>query len=156
MTAILRVLLLSITLAAVSACGKQGSKMVYVLEEPQTVTLVASAAPQSVPRGEAVVLHAERKSIAKWKQVPMDQVKPGQCWVYQPPESFEREVADSIEWEVEPNGSVLFRPEYRMDHARVITTDRRGKIKLIPKTTVKCEADRVVEGEPIQIDVTPF
>src|SRR4051812_48600055 len=77
----LRTLLVAAALLAMSACGKQSSKMVYVLEEPQSVTLIASASPAKVERGEAVTLHAERRSTGKWKQVPMDQVTQGQCWV---------------------------------------------------------------------------
>ena len=149
----LRTLLIVPTLIALSACGKQGSKMVYVLEEPQQVTLTASASPEKVGRGEAVTLHAERRSTGKWKQIPMDQVTQGQCWVYQIPDAVEPEVADSIEWEVHPGGSVLFKPEYRLDHKRIITTDRMGRITFVPRTTVKCEIDRIVEGTPIQIQV---
>ena len=149
----LRTLLIVPTLIALSACGKQGSKMVYVLEEPQQVTLTASASPEKVGRGEAVTLHAERRSTGKWKQIPMDQVTQGQCWVYQIPDAVEPEVADSIEWEVHSGGSVLFKPEYRLDHKRIITTDRMGRITFVPRTTVKCEIDRIVEGTPIQIQV---
>jgi len=140
-------------LIALSACDKQGSKMVYVLEEPQQVTLTASASAERVGRGESVTLHAERRSIGKWKRIPMDQVTQGQCWVYQIPEEVEPEVADSIEWEVIPDGSVLFKPEYRLDHKRIITTERMGRITFVPRTTVKCEADRIVEGAPLVIHV---
>jgi hypothetical protein len=149
----LRTLLITTALIAVSSCSKQGSKMVYVLEEPQQVTLIASASPEKLGRGEQVTLHAERRSVGKWKQIPMDQVTQGQCWVYQIPDAVEPEVADSVEWDVHPDGSVLFRPEYRLDHKRIITTDRMGRITLTPRTTVKCETDRIVEGQPIQIQV---
>jgi hypothetical protein len=149
----LRTLLLAAALLAMSGCGKQSSKMVYVLEEPQSVTLIASASPAKVERGEAVTLHAERRSTGKWKQVPMDQVTQGQCWVYQVPDAVEVEVADSVEWDVHPDGSVAFKPEYRLDHKRVVTADRHGRITLTPRSAVKCEADRVVEGPAIQVDV---
>jgi hypothetical protein len=145
----LGVLLIAATLAA---CQKQ-TKMVYVLEEPQSVALTASASAQSVRMGEAVVLHAQRTTTGKWKQVPLESVTRGQCWVYQPPVESGLEVADAIEWDVYPDGAVLFRAEYRMDHTRVVTTDMQGTIKLTPRSTVKCEPDRVVEGAPIQIEV---
>lgn len=149
----LRTLLCAAMLISVSACGKQGSKMVYVLEEPQQVTLTATASPEKVGRGESVTLHAERRSTGKWKQIPMDQVTQGQCWVYQIPDEVEPEVADSIEWEVHPDGAVAFKPEYRLDHKRIVTTDRMGRITFVPRSTVKCETDRIVEGAPIQIQV---
>src|SRR3954469_14708237 len=146
-------LLVIATLVVFSACGKQGSKMVYVLEEPQKVTITATALPEKVGRGEAVTLHAERRSTGKWKQIPMDQVTQGQCWVYQVPDAVEVEVADSVEWDVHPDGSVAFKPEYRLDHKRVVPADRHGRITLTPRSAVKCEADRVVEGPAIQVDV---
>lgn len=149
----LRTLLVVTTLIGLSACGKQGSKMVYVLEEPQQVTLTVSASPETVSHGESVTLHAERRATGKWKRIPMDQVTQGQCWVYQIPDEVEPEVADSIEWEVIPDAAVAFKPEYRLDHKRIVTTDRAGRITLIPRTTVKCETDRIVEGTPIQIHV---
>jgi hypothetical protein len=149
---ILRTLCVLAIAATFAACEPQ-TKFVYVLEGQQDVELTASASAHAVQKGQSVTLHAQRTTTGKWKQVPMASVTRGQCWVYHPPQAVE-EVADSVEWQVEPDGAILFKPEYRMDHARVITTDMRGTIKLTPRTSVKCESDRVVEGAPIEIEVS--
>ncbi len=150
---ILRSFAFVMLIGALAGCEKQ-TKMVYVLDGPQQVTLTTSASAQKVRQGESVQLHAELRANGNWKQIPMDQVTRGQCWVYHPPAEVEPEVADSVEWEVAPDGAVAFRPEFRLDHKRVITMDTRGTIRLRPKINVKCEPDRQVEGPPIVIEVT--
>jgi hypothetical protein len=146
--------LLSAPLAlAFVACG-QGGSQVYVLEEPQSVTLIASASATSVKQGDPVVLRVERRTSGKWKLVPLSEVRAGQCWVHRPPASAESEVADSVQWEVSPEEAVAFNAEYRLDHTKIATMNVKGTITLKPLSAVKCEADRVVEGPAIQIEVS--
>jgi hypothetical protein len=139
--------------ALASGC-KQQAPMVYVLESPPSVTLTASASASKVQQGETVVLRAQRHTTAKWRQIPRDQLRPGQCWVYRPPAASEPEVADTLEWKVVPVGSVRFSPEVRMDHAEVVTMVFKGSIKLTPLSAVTCEPGRVVEGPAIEIEVS--
>ena len=140
-------------LVALAACAPKAA-MVYVLESPQTVTLTPSASASSVRQGETVTLHVERRTIGKWKQIPRDQLSPGQCWVYRPPEAVEAEVADTVAWEAIPEGAIRFSAEVRMDHAKIATMVVKGSVKLTPIATLKCETDRVAEGPTIQIDVS--
>jgi len=140
-------------LVALAACAPKAA-LVYVLESPQTVTLSPSASASNVQRGETVTLHVERRTTGKWKQIPRDQLSPGQCWVYRPPEALEAEVADTVAWETVPENAIRFSAEVRMDHAKIATMVVKGSIKLTPIATIKCEADRVVEGPSIQIDVS--
>lgn len=149
----LPILLLAALLWSVAGCEQQ-SDLVYVLEEPQSVTLTASASTLKVQQGETIVLHVERRTSGKWKQVPLDEVRSGQCWVYRPPVESEPEVADSVQWEVVPENAVTFNREYRLDHTRIATTNVKGTIKLTPFSAVKCEADRVVQGPSILIEVS--
>jgi hypothetical protein len=136
----------------ISGCG-QKQPMVYVLEGPQEVTLTASASATTVKVGETVVLHAQRRALGKWKQIPRDQLTPGQCWLYTAPPEFEEEVAASIDWEVLPNNAVRFDNAVRMDQTRVATMLVRGRVTLRPLTTVRCEKDRIEEGSPIRFEV---
>ncbi len=147
------VLLMLALLAATAGCGKRGG-FVYVLEEPQSVTLTASASALSVQQGATVVLHVERRTEGKWQRIPLSEVRPGQCWVYQPPVELESEVADSVQWDVVPEDAVAFNREYRMDHARIARMNVRGTITLTPISPVKCEEERIVEGPSIQIEVS--
>ena len=132
---------------------EQKQPMVYVLEGPQEVTLTASASATTVKVGETVVLHAQRRAVGKWKQIPRDQLTPGQCWLYTAPPELEEEVAASIDWEVLPNSAVRFDNAVRMDQTRVATMLVRGRVTLRPLTTVRCEQDRIEEGSPIRFEV---
>jgi hypothetical protein len=133
---------------------EQKPALVYVLEAPQVVTLATSASASKVKRGETVVLHAQRRSEGKWKQIRRDELQKDQCWLYQPPLLSEAEVADNLLWEVDPEDSVRFSTEYRMDHTRVATMMVPGVIKLTPVSAVKCEKERAVEGPAVEIEVS--
>jgi hypothetical protein len=149
----LPVLLLVAVLWSVAGCEQQ-SDLVYVLEEPQSVTLIASASTLKGQQGESIVLHVERRTSGKWKQIPLSEVRSGQCWVYRPPVESEPEVADSLQWEVVPENAVTFNREYRLDHKRIATANIKGTIKLTPFSAVKCEADRAVRGPSVLIEVS--
>ena len=147
----------ALTIALISAFAlgcKQQSAMVYVLDGPQDVTLKVSASATAVKAGEVIVLHAQRRSVGKWKQIPREQLTQGQCWLYTPPPELEEEVADNLEWQVDPENSVQFDTTFRMDHTRLATMMQKGRITLRPLTAVRCEKDRVEEGRPIHIEVT--
>jgi hypothetical protein len=149
----LPILLVPAVFVVVAACTQQ-APMVYVLESRQSVTLVTSASVLKVRKGETVVLHVERRTAGKWKQIRRDDVLRGQCWVYRPPPESEAEVADNVEWEIVPEDAVRFNEEYRLDHTRIATMQVDGTIRLTPLSAVTCEADRVVSGPSIEIEVT--
>jgi hypothetical protein len=146
-------LFVTAALAFAAGCSQQ-QPMVYVLEGPQEVRLVSSASTTQVKRGETVVLHVERRVTGNWKQIPRDQLTPGQCWLYTKPPELEQEVADNVEWVVEPEDAVRFNGEFRMDHTRIATMMMPGRVKLTPFTAVRCEKDRVEEGPAIRIEVS--
>jgi hypothetical protein len=146
--------LVLVTLVAVVAGCKQRAPSVYVLEAPQSVELIASASASQVKQGETVVLHVERRTTGKWKQVARDQLTPGQCWVYRPPVEVEPEVANSVQWEVLPENAVRLHAEFQMDQTRVATMAAKGTITLTPISPVKCEEERRVAGPSIEIEVS--
>jgi hypothetical protein len=146
------VLVLGATLAFAWGC-KQQVPLVYVVDSPQEVTLTASSSAARVPRGETFVLHAERRSVGKWKQIPRDQLTPGQCWLYVPPPELEPEVADKVEWEIIPDRGIQLDPTFRLDHTRVALAIVPGKYKLTVYSPITCEKDRVVQGPTIEIEV---
>jgi hypothetical protein len=146
-------LLIPVALAGLASCEQRGP-LVYVLESPQSMVLTTSASTSQVQQGETVVLHVERRTSGRWKQVSRDELTPGQCWVYRPPAEVEQEVAHSVQWQVVPEGAVEFRKEYQLDQTRVATMTAKGKVKLTPISAVKCEDDRIVVGSSIEIDVS--
>jgi hypothetical protein len=146
-------LLIPAVLAVVAGCEQRGP-FVYVLESPQSVVLTATASAPKVQQGEKVVLHVERKTTGKWQRVSRSELAPGQCWVYRPPVEVEPEVAQDVQWVVEPERAVEFHTEYQMDRSRVATMMIQGTIKLTPVSKVKCEEGRSVEGSTISIEVT--
>jgi hypothetical protein len=149
---VLRAIPLCTAILFASGCEQQ-QPMVWVLEGQQEVTLTASASAKTVKVGETVVLHAQRRTVGKWKQIPRDQLTPGQCWLYTAPPEFEQEVAASIDWEVMPENAVRFDNAVRMDQTRIATMMVRGRVTLRPLTTVRCEKDRIEEGDPIRFEV---
>lgn len=82
--------------------------MVYVLDSPQTVALAPSVSEQSVQQGDAVVLRVARRTSRKHRRIRRDERPSGQCRVYRPPANAEREAADEVHWEVEPEHAVRF------------------------------------------------
>lgn len=136
----------------ICAC-EQRPALVYVLDSPQKVLLTTSTSAQKVEQGGTATLHVERRSTGSWRQVPRNQLKPGQCWLYQPPPQHEPQVADNVHWVVLPPDTVRFNTDYRMDHTKVATLLVKGWITLTPLSTVRCESERVVEGPSIQIEV---
>jgi hypothetical protein len=138
---------------ALAACEQQ-KPLVYVLEAPQEVTLTPSASVSSVPQGAPVELRVQRRTSGKWRQVRLDEVRAGQCWLYRPPPESEAEVADNVHWRIVPENAVRFTAEVRMDHTRQARMLRKGTVTLTPRSAVACEKDRVVEGPSIQIEVT--
>lgn len=146
-------LLIPVVLATVAGCEQRGP-FVYVLEGTQTVVLKATASTTQAQHGDKVVLHVERQTTGKWQRVARGELKPGQCWVYRPPVEVEPEVAQAVQWVVEPERAVEFHTEYQMDQSRVATMMTKGTIKLTPVGKVTCEEGRVVEGTPIAIEVT--
>ena len=140
-------------LAFAAGCEQQAPK-VWVVESPQEVTLMASASASKVPLGESVTLHVERRTSGQWKQIPRDQLRPGQCWLYRPPPQSEAEVADSVEWQSTPKHGISYGAEVRMDRKRVVTLRASGTVTLVPLSPVPCEPGRVVQGPPIQIEVS--
>lgn len=143
-----------VTAVTVVAGCKQRAPSVYVLDAPQSVELIASASASQVKQGETVVLHVERRTTGKWKQVARDQLTPGQCWVYRPPVQVEPEVANSVQWEVLPENAVRLHAEFQMDQTRVATMAAKGTITLTPISPVKCEEERRVAGPSIEIEVS--
>jgi hypothetical protein len=146
-------LLIPAVLAVVAGCEQRGP-FVYVLDGQQTVVLKATASATKVQQGEKVVLHVERQSKGNWQRVSRGELKPGQCWVYRPPAEAEAEVAQNVQWVVEPERAVEFHTEYQMDQSRVATMMIKGTVKLTPVGKVQCEEGRTVEGAPIEIEVT--
>lgn len=146
-------LLIPAVLALVAGCEQRGP-FVYVLESPQTVVLKTTASATKVQQGEKIVLHVERQTTGKWQRVSRGDLKPGQCWVYRPPAQNEPEVAQSLQWTVDPERAVEFHTAYQMDQSRAATMMIKGTIKLTPVSKVECEEGRSVEGDPIQIEVS--
>jgi hypothetical protein len=153
---LLRNVLFVLVLAALAGAAgcKAQEPMVYVLASEQKVTLTSSASATSVKQGEQITLRVQRRAVGEWKQIPRAQLTPGQCWLYTPPPELEQEVADNVEWVVEPEQAVRFDTTFRMDHTRIATMVRSGTIVIQPLSAVRCEKDRVVEGPTLKIQVS--
>ena len=126
----------------------------YVLASEQAVTLTPSVSATQVKQGEQIVLRVQRRAVGQWKQIPRNQLTPGQCWLYTPPPEMEQEVADNVDWEVVPEEAVQFDGVFRLDHTRIATMMRTGTVVITPFSAVRCEKDRVIEGPELKIEVS--
>lgn len=144
---------LSAGLVVTAGCKAQ-EPMVYVLAAEQQVTLTPTISTTKVQTGEQIVLSVQRRAVGEWKQIPRNQLTPGQCWLYTPPPEEDQEAADSVEWEIIPDRGLQLDPVFRMDHTRLAVASFAGTYKLTPYSPVKCEKDRVVQGPTIVIEVT--
>lgn len=142
---------LALVIASALGCTEE-PEFVYVLEAPQSVSLVAYASAARVFAGEPIVLHVQRRTSGVWKRIPMKSRAPDQCWMRRPPPESENEVADNVRWTVNPEGIARFNIDFRSDHTRQVWFSQAGKFTLTPSTAVWCER-RSIAGPAVEIEV---
>lgn len=125
--------------------------MVYVPASSVEVELFVRASATEVTVGVPVVLHAERRYRAQWKQVERTSLRDGQCWVGRPPPDREPEVADNLEWQASPKESARFNTVYRQDRTREVVFAKAGTYVLSGLSVVYCGDS--VRAKPITITV---
>ncbi len=135
-----------------AGCSQEPT-VVYVLQAPQTVSLVASALSVSVAVDEPVVLSVQRETAGQWKQIPRAQLAPDQCWMARPPPGSEKEVADNLHWTVQPEGIARFNTDLRADRTRQVRFSTTGTFTLTASSSVWCEFGRSVAATGIRVEV---
>ena len=126
-----------VTPLALCACSGERDLVYVPVDAPQAeVTVRASSAEVGV--GEVVVLHAQRRYRAEWKQVPRHTLTPAQCWMQRPPPDLEPEVADNLRWQVSVPSAATFNTAPRPDRAREVVFSAPGEYVLNASSAVWC------------------
>jgi hypothetical protein len=107
-----------------------------------TVRIAADVPPGSLRVGEALVLHATRRS-GPWRQVEAASLPDEACRVAAPPPELELEVQSNVHWLVEPPGGAVFNLPRGPDlHLRTVSFSAPGRYLLRARSHAWC-------GEPV-------
>lgn len=98
---------------------------VFVAAEGFRQTVVATASRPTARVGEAIELHAVRRTgpVVRAKRSAL---LPGTCWWSEPPPAVEDEVAANLHWTIEPSGAHRFDDGLDMHLHRTVTFSRPG------------------------------
>lgn len=135
-----------------SACSGE-PELVFVPVSPPRIALSVSASAVDVVVGEKVVLKAERRYHAEWKQVHRKSLAPEQCWVVRPPPDVEPEVADNLSWQASVPTAARFNTSLRPDRAREVVFSEPGEFVLSSISAVWCGPPAGVRAADLTIRV---
>lgn len=135
-----------------SACDNE-PELVYVPVAVPEVELSVRASVAEVAVGEPVVLHAQRRYKAHWRQVRRSSLPPEQCWVAQPPPEREAEVADNLSWKVSVPSAARFNTDLRRDRTREVVFSQAGAFVLQATSAVWCGVPTGTQGNALAIMV---
>lgn len=125
---------------------------VFVAAEGFQKTVAATASRSAARVGEAIDLHAVRRTgpvrKAKRRELPL-----GTCWWSAPPPAVEDEVAGNLHWTVEPAGAHGFHDAFAMQRYRTITFSKPGTYQLRGRSaTPPCSPEVVSNVIELRID----
>lgn len=140
-------------IAAMLGCEKTPQE-VFVPATAQKVKLVVTASTTHLAAGDSAVFSAERWNTGEWKKVSTKELSADQCWMVNPPESFEEEVADNLRWEISPREGVRLNAGFRSDHTREVIFEKPGIYVVRSSSKVPCRPNFVAEGKPITMVVS--
>lgn len=141
---------------ALLLCACSGdSDLVYVPVAPPQVELSVSASSVEVAVGDVVVLRAQRRYRAEWKQVSRRSLAQDQCWLPRPPPDVEPEVADNLTWQASEPAAARFNTSPRPDRAREVVFSEPGEYVLRSRSVVWCGPPAGVRASDLVIRVRP-
>lgn len=145
-------MLAAILATALTACDTAPA-MVYVPESPSEITLTVRASATEVDAGTPVVLHAERRTRGRWRQVSREGLPEEACWLTAPPPDHEPEVAANLRWVAAPPDGARFNVGLREDGAREVTFSAPGTFVLTATSSAWCGSRAGVSASPLTIVV---
>jgi hypothetical protein len=134
--------LVCVVCACLAASCNREPRSVFVPENESTSTLNISAGTVRAAPGEEILLSASRKNHGAWVEVRRKGLSPDACWMVQPPDPFEEEVAGNVRWSLTPPGRGKFNLGLRGDGKRTLVISEPGSYMLTATSSVWC-------GEPV-------
>ncbi len=140
-------------LAAMLAGCDGAPTMVYIPEGRPSVRVEVAVSASEIKVGEELVLYATQYSKGAWRQVPRSSLKSGSCWVSHTPQKIIKEVADTIQWTVTPEGNARFNTEFRSDHTRAVIFSAAGRYSIRGRASVWCGPPQDVVPAELEVEV---
>ena len=88
--------------------------------------------------GQEILLSASRKNHGGWIEVPRESLSPDDCWMVQPPDPFEEQVAGNVRWILTPPEHARFNLGLREDGKRSLVISEPGSYTLTATSSVWC------------------
>lgn len=131
-----------LTCAWLAAACHSEPQSVFVPETETSATLRIGVSTVQAATGEEILLSASRRNQGAWVEVPRRQLSPDACWMVQPPDPFEQEVAGNVRWQLMPEGRGKFNLGLREDGKRTLVIAEPGSYTLTASSSVWC-------GDPV-------
>ncbi len=97
--------------------------------------------------GEPLLLYATLRA-GPWTEVPRDVGTKGDCWLESEPPELAENVANGVQWLVDPPGNARFNIEFRNDGSRDVSFKAPGQYELVALSAFWCapkyESNRIV------------
>lgn len=120
-----------------SSCNSE-PRTVFVPETESSSTLSIGVSSARASLSENILLSASRKNYGAWIEVPRTSLSPDACWMVQPPDSFEEQVAGNVRWVLSPPEHGEFNLGLREDGKRTLVISEPGTYSLTATSSVWC------------------
>lgn len=126
----------------VASCSREPSEVYIPAPDfTQALSIATAQGPRAGIRvGEPLRLHAARRT-GPWIRVARASLPENACWLAVSPPDFEREVAATVRWHVEPPHQATFNGGLRPDGTREVVFAAPGTYRLTAVSASWC-------GEP--------
>ena len=126
----------------------------FVPKDESTATLRIGVSTVHAATGEEIFLSASRRNHGAWVEVPRKTLAPDGCWMVQPPDPIEEEVAGNVSWLLTPEGQGKFNLGLRADGKRMLVISESGTYTLTATSSVWC-GEPVASENRIELTITP-
>lgn len=132
-----RVLVLVVCACLTTSCNREPLS-VFIPENESTATLNISVSTVRAATGDEILLSASRKHHGDWVEVSRKSLAPDACWMVQPPDPVEDEVAGNVRWLLTPSNPGKFNLGLRADGKRTLVISETGSYTLTAASSVWC------------------
>jgi hypothetical protein len=120
-----------------SSCNSE-PRTVFVPETESSASLRIGVSSVRASTGEEILLSASRKNHGGWIEVPRKSLSPDACWMVQPPDPLEEQVAGNVRWILTPPEQGKFNLGLREDGKRSLVISEPGTYTLAATSSVWC------------------
>ena len=113
-------------------------RSVFIPDNESSAILSIGANTVHAVEGEEILLSASRNNHGAWVEVPWENLSPDDCWMVQPPNPVEEEVAGNVRWLLTPSEHGKFNLGLRDDGKRTLVISEPGSYTLTATSSVWC------------------